>query len=129
MWMPRLDERARNRAPDAPSSPSRMRSASLLGLSAASGLLALLQTAGEQRIRPEASAEVTRVVDGDTLDVLLDGEEVTLRLLSVDTEEKISGLPLSSPTKPQTVFGQETALWAKELFASFEPPVRIGLLF
>jgi endonuclease YncB( thermonuclease family) len=79
--------------------------------------------------RAEATAEVIEVVDGDTLDVRLEGEEVTLRLASVDTEEKISGRPLSSPTKPQTVFGQETTLWARELFAGLEQPVRIGLLF
>jgi micrococcal nuclease len=81
------------------------------------------------RLVPEVRAEVLRVIDGDTLEVQLDGKEVTLRLLSVDTEEKISGRPLTSSTKPQTVFGQETMLWAKELFASFPAPVRVGLAF
>lgn len=80
--------------------------------------------------RPEtATAEVLRVVDGDTLAVHLDGAEATLRLLSVDTEEKIAGRPSTSSSKPETVFGQETTLWAQALFASFAKPVRVGLAF
>jgi len=83
--------------------------------------------------RSELEAEVrvplVSVIDGDTLVVLLDGREEHLRLLSVDTEEKLSGRPLSSPTKPQTVFGQETALWAQEFFAALGPEVRLGLAF
>ncbi len=82
----------------------------------------------------ELRAEVVKVVDGDTLDVLLDGERITLRLLSVDTEEKITGRASSSITKPETVFGEETKLWTQEFFAALprdEPgqPVRIGLAF
>jgi len=77
----------------------------------------------------EATAELQRVVDGDTLEVLLDGEKRTLRLSSVDTEEKISGRPAGSPTKPETVFGQETALWARDFFAELGSPARIGLAF
>jgi micrococcal nuclease len=80
-------------------------------------------------LRAEVTVEVVRVVDGDTLDVRLDGEVVPLRLLSVDTEEKISGRPLTSPTKPQTVFGQETADWARALFAELGEPARVGLAF
>jgi len=79
--------------------------------------------------KAEAQARVVKVVDGDTLDVLLDGKQVALRLLSVDTEEKISGRAGGSPSKPQTVFGQETVLWAQELFASFPQPVTLGLAF
>jgi micrococcal nuclease len=76
-----------------------------------------------------ARARVVKVVDGDTLDVLLDGTTVSLRLSSVDTEEKISGRAGGSPTKPQTVFGEETALWARALFATFPAPVVVGLAF
>jgi endonuclease YncB( thermonuclease family) len=79
--------------------------------------------------RVEETAELVKVVDGDTLNVLLDGEEVPLRLLSVDTEEKVSGRPLTSPTKPQTVFGEETAQWARELFTALGERARIGLAF
>ncbi|NOT30724.1 MAG: hypothetical protein HOP15_09790, partial [Planctomycetes bacterium] len=85
----------------------------------------------------EDTAEVVRVVDGDTLEVLLgvppDGESVKLRLCSVDTEEKISGRASSSPTKPETVFGEETAQWARGFFAELEREsggeLRVGLAF
>jgi endonuclease YncB( thermonuclease family) len=76
--------------------------------------------------------DVVEVVDGDTLHVMRGGEREKLRLLSVDTEEKITGRPNLSATKPETVFGQESALWAKEFFASLaeegEAP-RVALLF
>jgi len=60
--------------------------------------------------------EITRVVDGDTIHVQLEGKVEKLRLLCVDTEEKL-GSGAASPTKPQTVFGEECALWAQEFFA------------
>jgi endonuclease YncB( thermonuclease family) len=90
-------------------------------------LLPLLQQ--EPSHPPALTVELTRVVDGDTLVVSLDGTETTLRLLSVDTEEKIMGRAASSPSKPETVFGEETMLWAKDLFASLGRPARVGLLF
>jgi endonuclease YncB( thermonuclease family) len=98
---------------------------SLVGLA----FLLQLQAPDEARLRAEVTVEIVKVVDGDTLHVLLEGEVVPLRLLSVDTEEKISGRPLSSPTKPQTVFGEETARWAREFFAQLGRPARIGLAF
>lgn len=112
------------------------------------GLGALILVAGFQASpaipgRAEArldagTAEIVRVVDGDTLEVRLgvppDGESVKLRLLSVDTEEKISGRASSSPTKPETVFGEETAQWARGFFADLQrgsggEPLRVGLAF
>lgn len=88
------------------------------------------QTAHEQVVlAPEARAEVVRVIDGDTLEVRLEGELVTLRLLSVDTEEKISGRASSSTTKPETVFGEETAQWARAFFAELGTDVQVGLAF
>lgn len=62
--------------------------------------------------------EVKEVVDGDTIHVTLDGKLEKLRLLSVDCEEKIAPGLQSSASKPQTVFGTETALWAKGFFAT-----------
>ena len=85
--------------------------------------------------RPEAPAElfdVVRVVDGDTIHVLRAGKTEKLRLLSVDTEEKITGRASLSPTKPETLFGQECAEWAKTFFdelAADDAPARVGLLF
>jgi micrococcal nuclease len=96
-------------------------------------LLALAQQAPTAdpapTLRPEVTVEVVRVVDGDTLVVALDGAETTLRLLAVDTEEKIMGRASDSPSKPETVFGEETMLWAKEFFAALGRPPRVGLAF
>src|SRR5262245_41079351 len=93
------------------------------------GLALSVLCQAEAELVPEVTVEVVKVVDGDTLDVRLEGEVVPLRLLSVDTEEKLSGRPLASPTKPQTVFGEETAQWAREFFAALGRPARIGLAF
>src|SRR5688572_4431227 len=93
------------------------------------GLALSVLCQAETELRPEVEVELVKVVDGDTLDVRLEGEVVALRLLSVDTEEKLSGRPLSSPTKPQTVFGEETAQWAREFFAALGEHVHVGLVF
>jgi len=115
----------------------------------APALLALLATAcphgalpQETPVRPrEASAhgtrptrlfEVVRVVDGDTIHIERDGRLEKLRLLSVDTEEKITGRPALSDTKPETVYGQESADWAKAFFedlAGEGAAPRVGLRF
>ena len=42
-----------------------------------------------------------RVVDGDTIRVLIDGEEKTIRLIGIDTPET------KAPQKPVECFGQE----------------------
>jgi micrococcal nuclease len=73
---------------------------------------------------------IERVVDGDTLWVERAGRTEKLRLACVDTEEKISGHS-ADPTKPETVFGQETALWAQEFFAELAADgarPRVGLV-
>jgi len=67
-----------------------------------------------------------RVVDGDTLHVRRAGKLAKLRLLCVDTEERFHPGQLSSSEKPQTVFGEETALWAESFFAG---RTRVGLCF
>lgn len=76
--------------------------------------------------------DVERVVDGDTLWVKRDGAVEKLRLLSVDTEERLGKGHLGTATKPQTVFGEETALWAEKHFAALAKDgakPRVGLLF
>jgi micrococcal nuclease len=80
---------------------------------------------------PAVLYEVAEVVDGDTIHVWRDGRLVKLRLLSVDTEEKLAGRPAANPSKPETVFGHETMLWAQELFRGLAPEgqrPRVGLL-
>jgi micrococcal nuclease len=88
-------------------------------------------TAVAQTAQPVVAAEVARVVDGDTIHAKLDGKLEKLRLLCVDTEEKV-GSGASSATKPATVFGEECALWAQRFFADLGrdgAPARIGLAF
>jgi micrococcal nuclease len=87
--------------------------------------------AAETKARAEW-VEVERVVDGDTLRVQLRGRSESLRLISVDTEERLGPGHPASATKPQTVFGEETALWAEKLFAGLGVDgarPRVGLVF
>jgi micrococcal nuclease len=57
------------------------------------------------------AAQVVDVVDGDTLKVLLDGQEETIRLIGVDTPESVH------PQKPVECFGREASAMAQELAA------------
>jgi micrococcal nuclease len=58
---------------------------------------------------PRQTAQVVRVVDGDTLRVLLDGQEQTVRLIGIDTPESVH------PRQPVECFGVEAAARAREL--------------
>jgi micrococcal nuclease len=81
---------------------------------------------------PSELFEVVKIVDGDTIHITRNGELVKLRLLSVDTEEKLAPGMRSSPSKPQTVFGEETRLWTVDYLEQFRQPdgaLRIGLDF
>jgi len=97
------------------------------------GLATLLPTRGTAAIAgadgDDATVELLRVIDGDTLEVRLDGRATSVRVLWVDTEEKIAGRARPGADPPETVFGQETLLWARDLFASFGARARIGLAF
>jgi micrococcal nuclease len=50
-----------------------------------------------------ATAEVLRVVDGDTIEVLLEGEEADVRYIGVDTPESVA------PGEPVECFGEEAS--------------------
>lgn len=50
-----------------------------------------------------ASARIVKVVDGDTVDVILDGKTVTLRLIGMDSPEVVD------PRKPVQCFGREAS--------------------
>jgi endonuclease YncB( thermonuclease family) len=81
---------------------------------------------------PAETFEVVRVVDGDTVHIQRQGELQKLRLLSVDTEEKLAGRAEPGGSKPETVYGQLTADWAQRYFAEHalvDGTQRIGLLF
>lgn len=75
---------------------------------------------------------IEKVVDGDTIHIQRNGKVEKLRLLSVDTEEKLSVGASTSSTKPGTVFGEECALWAQSFFAGLAKDgakPQIGLFF
>ena len=81
---------------------------------------------------PTELFDVVKVVDGDTIHIQRKGEIVKLRLLSVDTEEKLSGRPPSGGSKPETLYGQECAEWAQVFFADLaeeEATPQVGLAF
>lgn len=62
------------------------------------------ETEGENRI----PAKVTKVTDGDTITVEVDGKEEKVRLLLVDTPETVH------PSKPVQPFGKEASSFAKD---------------
>src|SRR3989344_4025556 len=57
----------------------------------------------------EAAALVTRVVDGDTLEVELNNEKVKVRLIGVNTPESVD------PRRPVECFGKEASVFLKSL--------------
>ncbi|MEQ6389349.1 thermonuclease family protein [Bacillaceae bacterium S4-13-58] len=60
------------------------------------------------------NATVTRIVDGDTVKVDINGEEDTLRLLLVDTPETVA------PNTPVQPFGKEASDFAKKTLTGQE---------
>jgi micrococcal nuclease len=80
---------------------------------------------------PKELFDIERVVDADTIYVKRGGEVLKLRLLSVDTEEKLA-TNATDPGKPSTVFGEDCAQWANEFFKELGHDGQfgqIGLLF
>src|SRR5262249_7863601 len=55
------------------------------------------------------SATVAQLIDGDTVDVELDGQTVRVRLIGIDTPETVD------PRKPVECFGREASAKAHEL--------------
>lgn len=66
-------------------------------------------------------AEVTKVVDGDTLQVMINGKKETIRLLLVDTPETVH------PSKPVQPFGPEASNNLKERLNGEEIQVELGI--
>lgn len=58
---------------------------------------------------PDGFYQVTKVIDGDTLEVSINGETKSLRLIGLDTPETLD------PRKPVQCFGREASNRAKEL--------------
>jgi endonuclease YncB( thermonuclease family) len=81
---------------------------------------------------PTELFEIEKVVDGDTIHIMRNGKIEKLRLLSVDTEEKMASGTSASGTKPPTVFGEECAQWAQGFFAGLAKDgakPKIGIAF
>ena len=79
----------------------------------APALTATAPTAGAGSPTPSGlqQALVVRVVDGDTIDVLIGGEELRLRYIGIDTPETVD------PRRPVGCFGKEASARNRELVA------------
>ena len=93
-------------APDAPITSTRQ------GASAPT-TTATTATAGMEALQP--NAVVIRVVDGDTIDVDIDGRRESVRLIGIDTPEKPGGF------REAECFGDEATARVEELLAPGEP--------
>ena len=88
--------------------------------------------AAPKKVIPTELYDVEKVVDGDTIQIMRNGKIEKLRLLCVDTEEKMASGTSASGTKPPTVFGEECALWAQSFFAGLAhdgAKPQVGLYF
>lgn len=65
------------------------------------------------------AARVSRVVDGDTVEVRLDGEELDVRLIGIDAPESVH------PTEPIECFGPEASAFTEQRLEGS----RVGLEF
>jgi len=80
---------------------------------------------------PQELFDIDRVVDGDTIWIQYHGKQEKLRLMCVDTEEKLA-VATGSASKPGTVFGEACALWAQDFFAGLAregKPAQVGVYF
>lgn len=64
---------------------------------------------GESLSTVQAYYDVTKVVDGDTLQVDMNGDAITLRLIGINTPETVD------PRRPVECFGREASAKAKEI--------------
>ena len=58
---------------------------------------------------PGLAATVRQVIDGDTVDIAVDGQVDTVRLIGIDTPEKTGGL------RPAECFGDEASAFARQI--------------
>lgn len=86
-------------------------------------LILLLVTGGcdLDQDRNFISAKVIKVVDGDTLNVEIDGKKETIRLLLIDTPETVH------PIKPVQPFGPEASEFLKDKLNGNDIRVELGI--
>jgi micrococcal nuclease len=65
-------------------------------------------------------AAVTRVVDGDTIEVSLNGKSEEIRMLLIDTPET------KHPSKPVEKFGPEASTYAKQVLEGKQVGIQVG---
>ncbi|WP_079526086.1 thermonuclease family protein [Halobacillus hunanensis] len=68
----------------------------------------------------QTNATVTRVVDGDTLEVSMNGKTEDVRLLLIDTPETVH------PSKPVQPFGPEASQFVKEKLTGEKVRIEVG---
>lgn len=61
---------------------------------------------------PGVQAHIHRVIDGDTLEVIINGEKQKVRLIGVNTPETVD------PRRPVQCFGKEASNYAKQLLTN-----------
>lgn len=83
--------------------------------------LVTIACSANQDSKDMISAKVINVVDGDTLNVMINDKEETIRLLLVDTPETVH------PTKPVQPFGPEASQFLKEQLNGKEVQVELGI--
>jgi micrococcal nuclease len=76
---------------------------------------------GDERQLPSTlDAEVTRVLDGDTVEATVDGREEDVRYIGVDTPESVK------PDSPVECFGPEAAAFNRRLVEGEEVRLELG---
>lgn len=68
------------------------------------------QTAIQNKL-PGTRAQVSKVVDGDTIDVIMNGQKKRVRLIGMNTPETVD------PRRPVQCFGKEASNHARELLS------------
>ena len=75
------------------------------------GLGAFIQTTDRTAAHRTESAYVVRVIDGDTIEVQVEGATATVRLMGIDTPET------THPTRPVEYYGPEAAALAETVLS------------
>ena len=68
----------------------------------------------EKDFAGQPTYKVTRVIDGDTVELLIDGRKTTVRMVGVDTPETVH------PQKPVEHYGKEASMFTKNLLKGEE---------
>ncbi len=69
----------------------------------------------------ESNAVVDRIVDGDTIDVIIDGEVERVRLIGIDTPEVAREAFADRPAQVAECFGDEASAYVASLLAEGDP--------